>query len=1564
MPSLRTLFLGLVCLPILCVASPPGSTRTKIEHADNGLNLGDHFASSVAIDGSLAVIGVPDDDVDLVDDAGHVEIFTRDEGGHWTGQPVVIFPPSNRSGGRFGAAVAMQGDMILVGEPGTANGGMVHVYGPDGEGEWGLKATLSTNETSLGDAFGSALALEGDIAVIGARHTTGGGAVYVYQRIGDSWARQQKIIATDIDANDAFGTSLTLNAGRLFVGAPGQEEDAGSLLNSGAVYQFELDADLWRQVATMKANLADQKSHTGFGNSLAVSGDVIWVGAPGETNDGAAYVFRYVGYDWVQEQRLVVRESPNFFQEAFGTSVALQNGRAFIGAPARGTMGAGYITNPQGAVYAFTYDSTLGEWVLEHTFQDDPLRSKAQLGSALALSGDTLLVGAPEDRRLGSARFYKRSEGWSLRDAIYRPTADGGPGKGLGTSVATSGGFTVAGQPGDVTWDSDLIGSVYVYENVGAALRTKLVAPAWVAMLGEDYFDVRHNFGSAVAAEIIDGHGLIVVTSTAGVFVYRVSPTDIVLEALLEVGPGSTSLPFQPTLSVAISGETVVVGHHDAVLDDMTLGAVHIFAKEGTAWRRQTLLRGTEEYGSFGTSVSVDGNTAVIGAPANAPSQALSSSVYVYTRSGVTWTQRKKLTSPVAALDSFGQSVALKGRMLAITVPHNPYGCRILIYDGVAATWTLKQTLTGDLTDIHLGTSLGFDGETLVAGLNGPGFFYGGAVSYARRESLWKLQASYRPEFNPSHHVSGFASSVSGPDIAVSDLHGVAEAGDNAGSLTLIHAPGGLELYDSPSLAGRRVGDDGSAELELGKRPGELVQGVQAVRYLTIYNGTANRVSDIAVTADGPDSAGIVINQLQANALEPGHSTLFRLGVMPPDSSLDATLHISATRQPTQDIALTGTALASAPPLGFTEQLKPYHLLQEGGSLLLRGAVTAPPGFVHYQWLKDGKHVPGATGPKLLVPHVKLGDAGTYELAVNSLPGSGRLPTSIETIVSDQARVVVVGQPQTGVRWLSRGAALSLSLPIAGPDYSIEWQGTFGPLQNGGPISGAKTPTLRISRLREEDFQSYTPVVSLGSESPLWFGSLTVNEIQRAGPSFLYTDLGIWTVGEAGSIGLNLDDPPSLALTFTATGLPPGLRLNSRTGLMSGTPTREGLYNVRLTVSNRYGRSTQVVPLQVYPFNGGDQIAGAYTGLLERDPTLNDTLGGSVKIDLTRNGVCTGRVTFGSIITRFVCQLDNSYQGSVTLRSPDERWLYDLRLSLDTFTNRFAGTITHDHAHFTPTPFVAQRAEQIEHLSGYYTGLLLPVEAQPTADTYPQGTAFSTARVSDNGTVNLAGRLADGAVLTASTESGFFGQAPLHLLLYNGLGSFQGTLLIQRTTEFFDNDYNQIGGTFSWPKKPSMNPQQVNYAAGIPRHDLQMQGFRYFAPLAGSVVLALDPQGENALVTFEQAGLRHAEMNPNLVFTLTTANQVVLPLAPNNPTGLTLKLDAATGLFTGTFTLKDPNPLSPLRIVTRKANFAGVLVPRLDGGFGSFQLPQLIGGAKDRARTLSGNLVLEKARLE
>ena len=1569
MMSIRPLLLtGLFCLTFGVMFAARGSTTVKIEHTDNGLNLGDHFGASVSLEGDLAVIGVPDDDVNLIPDAGHVEIFTRGEVG-WGGSPTLLFPPENHPSGRFGSAVLLQGTTLLVAEPGTAGGGMVHVYEQGMDLEWVLAATLSTNETALGDGFGSALAMEGDLVFIGAPNTPGGGAVYVFERDGDSWTRNQKVVSTDIDEGDYFGAALAVHNGLLAVGAPGREDEAGSLTDSGAVYLFTLDSSLWQQNEVALPAIADQRSSAAFGAAVGLRDNLLLVGAPKEddplfaADHGAAYVLSYDGFDWLQDARLLMPDSPLYTAGAFGSCVLLGDDYAVIGAPAAAPENAPVAA---GAVVTFYYDYTEG-WTVHQVLRDEPGRKQAALGSAIAISSNDLLVGAPQDRELGSARHFHfdvesddESDKWVLDFAFFQPTADGGPNKKLGLSIATSGGMTVAGQPSDVTWGSNVIGSVYVYENAGATQVAKLLPPAWAAMPGQDYFDVLQNFGTEVAANLMDGEGVIAVTSTAGVFVYRVTGRGTELEARLEIPLGGSSAPFPPDYTLAISGETILVGNPYELFGGKELGAVHVFVKEGTAWRRQAILRGTQDRGAFGAGLAIEGDTAVIGAPANAPSNAAFSAAYVFTRSGVTWTQRRQLTSPVAALDSFGQDVAVKGRTLAITVPNNPYGSRLLIYDGAAATWTLKQTLTGDLTGIHLGTSLGFDGQTIVAGLNGPGFFYGGAVTYAQRDGLWKLQDSHRPTESTDYHAFGQASAVSGPDIAIGSADDDSESGVDAGSLTLIQTPGSLELYDGTLLAGRRVGDDGSAELELGTRPGELVQGVQALRYLTIYNGTASRVSDIVITADGPDSTGIVIDQLQATALEPGQSTMFRLGVMPPDSSLDATLHISATGEPTLDISLIGTALANAPTFELTQQPHPDNLLQEGGSLLLKVAVSAPPGAVQYRWLKDGKTVPGATGPELLVPHVNLTDAGIYEVVVLSLPGY--LPGNTSTLTSEPARVVVVGQPPTGTRWLLRGSSLALRLPIAGPDYSVEWQGTYGPLPNGGPISGAQTPTLRISRLREEDFQDYTPVVTLGSEPQLWFGSLTVNEIQRAGPSFFYTDLGTWTVGEAGSIGLNLDEPPSPGLTFTATGLPPGLILNSRTGLLSGTPTREGLYNVRLTVSNRYGRSTQVVPVQVYPFNGGDEIAGAYTGLLERDPTLNDTLGGSVKIDLTRNGVCTGRVTFGSIITSFVCQLDSGYKGAVILRSPDKRWLYDLRLSLDTFTNRFTGTITHDHAHFTPTSFIAQRAEQIEHLSGYYTGLLRPVEPQPTDDTYPQGAAFSSARVSDNGTVIFAGRLADGAVLTASTASGYFGQAPLHLLLYNGLGSFQGTLLIQRTTEFFENDYNILGGTFSWLKKPNPSPKETSYAAGIPLHDLQMLGFRYFPPVEGSIVLALDPEADNAQITFEDANIGDASLNPDSTFTINASHQALLPTV--NETGLKLKVEPATGIFSGEFTLKDPDPLNPLKMALRKASFAGVLIPRLDAGFGNFQLPQLRAVPNKLPPTLSGNLVLEKAIVE
>jgi len=1556
---LRLLLLaGLVSLPAL------GSTsRLAVEHEDNGLNVGDHFASAVAIDQDLAVAGVPDDDVNLLEDAGHVEVFTRGLDGRWGDEPVLIFPPENHSGGRFGASVLIQNGTLLVGEPGTAGGGTVHVYEQDSESQWVRVATLSTNETTLGDGFGTALAMEGNTIFIGAPFSTGGGAVYVFVRDVDSWTRDQKVVSNDIDDGDHFGAAIAMHNGLLAVGAPGREDESGTLVNNGAVYTFLLESGLWLQTEIATPQVSDQRSEARFGAAVSLQDQKLLVGAPKEdlapyeSDHGAAYVLGYDGFDWLQEARLQMPDASDWQPGSFGTTVRLDGNRLLVGAPK-----VTFTNGPAeaGAVVAFTYDPVDG-WLPGHVFQDVPGRKEVTLGSALALDGSDLLLGAPHDRRLGSARFYQYNDDldeWSEVNAIYRPTADGGPDKYLGYSVAVSHGLTVAAQPKDVTWGRQLIGSVYVYDHGRGSLVTKLLPPAWAKMPGEDYFDVLQNYGTAVAAD----QDLIAVTSSAGVFVYRVTggPT-VQLEALLEVPASSFTPPFSPDLTVAISGSTILVGNPYEVFNDKELGAVHVFVKEGSAWRRQAVLRGTQDRGAFGLGFALAGDTAVIGAPALAPSNATFSAAYVFTRSGTTWTQRRQLTSPVAQVDYFGQFIALEGPTLAVSVPGNENGGRILLYEGAGSAWTLKQTLTGDLRDTHLGTSLALDSGRLLTGLNGPGFFYGGAATFSQREGLWKRQESFSPEVGDAT-VQGFGqfAAIDQALITLGSPYESAQAGAGAGALALIDSPGTLELYDGATASAPRIGGDGAAVVRLDSEPVGLVQGVTLQRLITIYNASSSVMENLEVSVDGPSAGDFAISPPLLTTLLPGEKTTFQLTVIPSPGSIEADLHVGAYGQATIDVALEGTVLATPQVLAFVEQPRPDTLLKAGGTLLLRAPITAPPGTLRFTWKKNGRPVPGAAdSAELLIPHVVLADAGVYTVDVQFTPagvGAGALMTS------DPANVVVVGQAPAGVRWMSRGSALSLTLPIAGPGYQVAWQGSFGPLQDGAPFSGTQTPTMRVSRLREQDFQGYTPVVSLGNEPPLWQGSVTINEVLRSGPTFFYSDLGTWMVGQAGTVALNLDSPPSPGFTFTATGLPPGLRLNSRTGVLSGTPTKEGLYQVRVVVSNRFGRTAQTIPVQVYPFNGGDQIAGAYQGLLNRDPTLNDNLGGSVKINLTRNGVCTGRITFGPIITSFVCQLDLYYQGKVTLRSPDRRWEYDLRLVLDTFTNRFTGTITHDYTRFTATDFVAQRAETIEHLSGYYTGLLTPVEPQATDDTYPQGAAFNTARVGDDGSVVLAGRLADGAVITASTFSGYFGEAPVHVLLYGGTGSLQGTLLIQRTTEFFENDYNLLRGTFSWLKKPSTSVKETSYAAGIPLHDLNVLSFRYFPPVEGSIVLALDPQDDNAQITFEDAGVEDSNMVPDSILTIDSSHQVLPPAV--NETALALTLDPATGIFTGAFTLKDIDPLSPLKTVSRKASFTGVLIPRLDAGFGNFQLPQLRTVPNKLPPTLSGNLVLERPRVE
>jgi hypothetical protein len=264
----------------------------------------DEFAVSVAIDGDTIVVGSYLDD-DSAMDSGSVYVFARN-GTSWSQQAKLnASTPSVQAW--FGLAVDIAGDTILAGaiqdDATVIDAGATYVFVRNGT-TWSEQALLTASDAATDDAFGFAVAVQGDTAVIGANgfeNTTGfAGAVYVYERNGTVWSQQQKL--TPVDATGAnglfgFGVSIGFDGDTILVGTNG---DDAMGVNTGSVYVFQQDGTGWMQ----QDKLFSLNPATGaeFGVVAAVDGDYMAIGAnSGKFNSipdkgaGSAYVYQIGG---------------------------------------------------------------------------------------------------------------------------------------------------------------------------------------------------------------------------------------------------------------------------------------------------------------------------------------------------------------------------------------------------------------------------------------------------------------------------------------------------------------------------------------------------------------------------------------------------------------------------------------------------------------------------------------------------------------------------------------------------------------------------------------------------------------------------------------------------------------------------------------------------------------------------------------------------------------------------------------------------------------------------------------------------------------------------------------------------------------------------------------------------------------------------------------------------------------------------------------------------------------------------------------------------------------------
>lgn len=317
-----------VALLLLAALSPGVRAQCpQVELLAPDTQLGDRFGETVVLDGDQLWVGAPGWSPPGSDDAiGKLYRLSLDGlvlGG--------FVPPGGTHGANFGKAVAVDGTRVLVGAHGKnepfQNAGEAWLFEDTGAG-WTDTELLSPLPVQHGH-FGTAVALAGDLAFVGETGYGGllHGAVHVYRFDGGAWVHDATLTGPGGGAlGDAFGAALALQGDRLVVGAPRDRDASDDTV--GAMHVFARDGAGWNLVQSIYGSIPSNDL-SGFGGTMGLDGDLLATGSTRFPGTSAAYVYRHDGSQFALEATL----SEGGALERFGWCVELLGDRLLVGAP-------------------------------------------------------------------------------------------------------------------------------------------------------------------------------------------------------------------------------------------------------------------------------------------------------------------------------------------------------------------------------------------------------------------------------------------------------------------------------------------------------------------------------------------------------------------------------------------------------------------------------------------------------------------------------------------------------------------------------------------------------------------------------------------------------------------------------------------------------------------------------------------------------------------------------------------------------------------------------------------------------------------------------------------------------------------------------------------------------------------------------------------------------------------------------------------------------------------------------------------------------------------------------
>ncbi len=747
---------------------------------------GDEFGISVAVDGNTILVGAHQND----SDDGAAYVFTKPFTG-WadSSETAKLIASDAAADDEFGISVALDGDTAVIGarqdDDNGSQSGSAYVF-TKVSGVWSQKAKLIASDGAANDEFGISVAVDGDTAVIGARQgDTRNGAAYVFTKVSGVWSQKAKLTADDGAANDEFGISVAVEGDTVVIGAY-QDDDHGDL--SGSAYVFTRDSSGgWRQRDKLTAS--DGAERDRYGYSVGVSGDTVVVGAysddSNEANTGAAYFLRIPGWTDIPDSAAtttshIVTGLTNDEEHTFQVRGVNAAGAGLASARARGTPTFAIPNRPTGfaadagdTVVNLSWDdpedSTIEKYQLLQIIQggklttastDDPVVRGDGFGISVAVDGNTAVVGAYRDDDAGadsgSAHVFTRSSSTAPWNWAAKLTAsDAAENDEFGISVAVHGDTIVVGAHQN---DADE-GAAYVFTKVSGVWgqKAKLTASDATA---DDAFGISvavHDETVVVGAHLEnanDDDQVITddVNDSGAAYVFTKPGSggwaDTTETAKLTASDAAENDQFG--ISVAVHDETVVVGAHlenandddvDTTDDVADSGAAYVFTKpESGGWADATETAkltafGAAESDEFGISVTVHGDTVVVGAHKYdvgvGTEKANAGAAYVFIKpTGGPWADgtetAKLIASDAMRGDELGIAVAVDDNEDTIVVgaylddDNGDNAGSAYVFTQDSNGWSQKTKLTGLSRgkDDWLGYSVAVVGNTVIAGAN------------------------------------------------------------------------------------------------------------------------------------------------------------------------------------------------------------------------------------------------------------------------------------------------------------------------------------------------------------------------------------------------------------------------------------------------------------------------------------------------------------------------------------------------------------------------------------------------------------------------------------------------------------------------------------------------------------------------------------------------------------------------------------------------------------------------------------------------------------------------------